>query len=108
MVQTSVEMVNPAGTGRPALVISARLAPLPPSRSRIERSPSALPSPKKYTCFFAREPRGRAAVDLGAARRGAAFAPRLATRAIVFTARASAAAGRRVVFFAIEFDLLSL
>jgi len=41
------EMVKPAGTGRPILVISARPAPLPPSRSRQELSPSALPDPKK-------------------------------------------------------------
>src|SRR5215470_202831 len=33
-------MVNPGGTGSPSLVISARLAPLPPSRSAIVRSPS--------------------------------------------------------------------
>ena len=45
--QASVEMVNPGGTGRPALVISARFAPLPPSVSFIVRSPSALPLPKK-------------------------------------------------------------
>src|SRR4029453_9343564 len=45
-------MVNPGGTGRPALVISARFAPLPPSVSFIVRSPSALPLPKKYTYFF--------------------------------------------------------
>ncbi len=52
MLQTSVEMVKPGGTGSPALVISARPAPLPPSRSFIVRLPSALPLPKKYTCFF--------------------------------------------------------
>ena len=33
------------GTGKPRLAISARLAPLPPSRSRKLASPSALPSP---------------------------------------------------------------
>src|SRR5262245_16560216 len=53
MLQTSVEIVNPGGTGRPALVISARPEPLPPSRSFMLRLPSALPFPKKYTCFFA-------------------------------------------------------
>src|SRR3954469_12926856 len=42
-------MVKPGGTGRPRLAISARLAPLPPSRSRICALPSALPSPKVYT-----------------------------------------------------------
>src|SRR5438128_10170235 len=51
MLQTSVEIVNPGGTGNPALVISARPAPLPPSRSFISRLPSALPLPKKYTYF---------------------------------------------------------
>src|ERR1700760_575368 len=38
-------MMNPGGTGRPRLVISARLAPLPPSRSFWSLSPSA----KSYT-----------------------------------------------------------
>src|ERR1700753_3130894 len=42
-------MVKPGGTGRPRLAISARLAPLPPSRSRISALPSALPSPKGDT-----------------------------------------------------------
>src|SRR3954447_4821067 len=44
-------MVKPGGTGRPRLAISARLAPLPPSRSRRPALPSALPSPKVYTHF---------------------------------------------------------
>src|SRR5438552_17129902 len=51
MLQTSVEMVNPGGTGRPALVISARPAPLPPRRSFMVRWPSAFPFAKKYTYF---------------------------------------------------------
>src|ERR1700687_3760272 len=42
-------MVKPGGTGRPRLAISARLAPLPPSKSRISALPSALPSPKVNT-----------------------------------------------------------
>src|SRR5689334_9481847 len=42
-------MVKPGGTGRPRLAISARLAPLPPSRSRRLAVPSALPSPKVKT-----------------------------------------------------------
>ena len=42
-------MVKPWGTGRPMLVISARLAPLPPSSSRM----LALPSEKRYTYFVA-------------------------------------------------------
>src|SRR5580704_13387568 len=52
MLQTSVEMVKPGGTGSPALVISASPEPLPPSRSFMFRLPSALPDPKKYTCFL--------------------------------------------------------
>ena len=35
VVQTSVVMVKPGGTGRPRLAISARPAPLPPSRLRM-------------------------------------------------------------------------
>src|ERR1700676_3053742 len=54
MLQTSVEMVNPGGTGSPALVISASPEPLPPSRSFMCRLPSAFPLPKKYTCFLPR------------------------------------------------------
>src|SRR3954454_18035418 len=42
-------MVKPGGTGRPRLAISARLAPLPPSRSRMLALPSALPSPNVNT-----------------------------------------------------------
>src|SRR6201996_2654295 len=42
-------MVKPGGTGRPRLAISARLAPLPPSKSRNPALPSALPSPKVNT-----------------------------------------------------------
>src|SRR4030081_43861 len=38
-------MVKPGGTGSPRLAISARLAPLPPSKSRNPALPSALPSP---------------------------------------------------------------
>src|SRR3954454_23675270 len=53
MLQTSVETVNPGGTGNPALVISARPDPLPPSRSFMWRLPSAFPDPKKYTYFLA-------------------------------------------------------
>src|SRR6266487_619928 len=53
MLQTSVETVKPGGTGRPALVISARPAPLPPRRSFMVRLPSAFPAPKKWTYFLA-------------------------------------------------------
>src|SRR5580765_1079883 len=42
-------IVKPGGTGRAALVISARPAPLPPSSSFILPLPSALPAPKKKT-----------------------------------------------------------
>src|SRR6058998_3986431 len=44
-------MVKPAGTGNPIFVISARPAPLPPSRSRQVPSPSALPAPKNTPIF---------------------------------------------------------
>src|SRR5450759_312077 len=46
-------MVNPGGTGRPAFVISARPAPLPPSSARIFALPSALPPANRYTHFWA-------------------------------------------------------
>src|SRR5262245_57940713 len=46
-------MVKPGGTGTPARDMPARPAPLPPSRSFMVPSPSALPLPKKYTYFFA-------------------------------------------------------
>src|SRR5262245_20217122 len=42
-------MVKPGGTGRPRLAISARLAPLPPSRSCMAAWPSAVPPPNRYT-----------------------------------------------------------
>src|ERR1700749_2827608 len=42
-------MVKPGGTGSPRFAISARFAPLPPSRSRISDLPSALPLPKVNT-----------------------------------------------------------
>src|ERR1700722_3420363 len=42
-------MGKPGGTGNPRLAISARFAPLPPSRSRRSALPSALPSPKVKT-----------------------------------------------------------
>src|ERR1700730_2917700 len=42
-------MVKPGGTGNPRLAISARLAPLPPNKSRRPALPSALPSPKVNT-----------------------------------------------------------
>src|SRR2546423_3409518 len=42
-------MVKPGGTGRPRFAISARLAPLPPSKSRMSALPSARPSPNVNT-----------------------------------------------------------
>src|ERR1043166_598918 len=42
-------MVKPGGTGSPRLAISARPAPLPPSRFFISARPSALPPPKAKT-----------------------------------------------------------
>ena len=61
-LHASVVMVKPGGTGSLARVISARPAPLPPSRSRI----SLLPSLNKYTHFLA----------AGLLAAGAAFPPR--------------------------------
>src|SRR5882672_2154655 len=68
-------MVKPGGTGRPRLAISARLAPLPPSRSRISALPSALPSPKVKTHLpdFAASAAGLAAAGFGAALAGLFF-----------------------------------
>jgi hypothetical protein len=43
---TLAAIVNPGGTGTPRLVISARLAPLPPSSVFMSFVPSAAPSPK--------------------------------------------------------------
>src|SRR5262245_11399202 len=71
MVHTSVEIVNPGGTGSPAFVISARPEPLPPSRSFMLRLPSAFPLPKKYTCC---RDLGFEVRDLSAARFAAFFA----------------------------------
>src|SRR5260370_2442664 len=42
-------MVKPGGTGSPRLAISARLAPLPPSKARNRALPSALASAKGNT-----------------------------------------------------------
>ncbi len=47
MLQAAVDTVKPGGTGRPAFVISANPAPLPPSTSFMSLLPSALPPPKK-------------------------------------------------------------
>ena len=45
-LHTSVVIVNPGGTGTPIRFISARLAPLPPSRFLMSALPSAFPLPK--------------------------------------------------------------
>src|SRR5262249_43988283 len=72
-------MVKPGGTGRPRFAISARPAPLPPSRSRMPARPSALPLPKLSTHFafvcLAAALRGRAlvAAALAEARTSAGF-----------------------------------
>ena len=50
ILQTCVETVNPGGTGTPARAISAKLAPFPPSVSRIDLSPSVSEPPNEYTC----------------------------------------------------------
>ena len=46
-LHASVLIVKPCGTGSPSEAISARLAPLPPSNSRMLALPSVLPQPKK-------------------------------------------------------------
>ncbi len=48
-MQVSVESVKPGGTGIPIRAISARFAPLPPSRSRMSAPPSACPAPNWNT-----------------------------------------------------------
>src|SRR3954465_5582445 len=58
-------MVKPGGTGRAGLAISARLAPLPPSRSRISALPSALPSPNVNTHLPALAATGAAFLGAG-------------------------------------------
>src|ERR1035437_6800074 len=52
--QHSVLMAKPAGTGKPSRHISARLAPLPPSRFFMLALPSVFfrPGPNKYTYFL--------------------------------------------------------
>src|ERR1700686_3044677 len=61
-------IVKPGGTGSPRLAISARLAPLPPSKSRNPALPSALPSPNVNTHLpdFAVSAAGLAAATLPA------------------------------------------
>src|SRR5262245_6508877 len=59
-------MMKPGGTGSPKLVISARLAPLPPSRS----FRSLLPSAKSYTYFSVTVPAFHHNLDVGSVRKG--------------------------------------
>src|ERR1700754_5142785 len=81
-------MVKPGGTGRPRLAISARLAPLPPSRSRKPALPSALPSPNVNTHF----PDGtEAAADLTVPASAGGFGAPLA--GLFFSALRAAAGG---------------
>ena len=94
-------MVNPAGTGRPALVISARPAPLPPSVSFMDRSPSALPLPKKYTNFLGPLAAGAALDFATLVFAGLDFA----TLAFAFAGLAFAACARFVVALADFFTL---
>src|SRR6478672_13815124 len=58
----------PGGTGSPRLAISARLAPLPPSKLRKSALPSALPSPSVNTHLpdFAASAAGLPAMTLAA------------------------------------------
>src|SRR3954468_21114659 len=92
-------MVKPGGTGRPRLAISARLAPLPPSRSRMSALPSALPSPNVNTHLPALAATGAAlagtaffAATFGATGLVTAFAATLAAGlAVDFTAGLAAA-----------------
>src|SRR5262249_16470505 len=44
-------MVKPGGTGRPMRHISARFAPLPPTRGFMPPLPSVFVLPNKYTYF---------------------------------------------------------
>src|SRR3977135_3249955 len=68
-------MVKPGGTGRPRLAISAKLAPLPPSKSRSPALPSALPSPNVNTHLpdFATSEAGLLATAFGAGLAGLFF-----------------------------------
>ena len=50
-MQTSVVIVKPAGTGILSKFISAKFAPLPPSRFFISAVPSASWFPNRYTYF---------------------------------------------------------
>src|SRR6478752_8232863 len=84
-------MVKPGGTGRPRLAISARLAPLPPSRSRISVRPSALPSPNVNTHLPALAAAGAALA--GAAFLGAGFTATFGAADLVAAFAAGFAAG---------------
>src|ERR1700721_4690846 len=99
-------MVKPGGTGRPRLAISARLAPLPPSKSRNPALPSALPSPNVNTHLpdFAASAAGLLAAAFGAGLAGLFFR---ALRAVAGGA-ALARAGTDCFYFAAIFSAIFL
>src|SRR5581483_9843265 len=97
-------MVKPGGTGKPRLAISARLAPLPPSRSRISERPSALPSPKVKTHLLAGTFAG--ALLAGAFLAGAAFAATFGAAGLVAAFATGLAAGLATGFGALFTALL--
>jgi hypothetical protein len=82
-----VVIVKPGGTGSPSLVISARLAPLPPSRSTWLRSPSAKSNTQGVPV-----PRGRGGA--GAARRPVAVGPLTVLMGVPSSAPSARAADR--------------
>src|ERR1700733_14647055 len=101
-------MVKPGGTGRPRLAISARLAPLPPKRSRISALPSARPSPKVNTHLpaFAASPAGLAGTTLPAGFGAAFTGPFLsALRAVAGTTGFARAGAGGLDFTAVFLDL---
>src|ERR1700722_7448199 len=87
-------IVKPGGTGRPRLAISARLAPLPPSKSRSPALPSALPSPNVNTHLldFTVSTAGLAAATLPTGFGAGGFAWLLFT-GVLFTASRAETAG---------------
>src|ERR1700722_10331583 len=103
-MHTEAGSVKPGGTGRPRLAISARLAPLPPSRSRRPALPSALPSPNVYTHLpaFTVSAAGLLATDFGVGLAGLFFS---ALRAVAGGGAFARTANDGVDFAAIFFGL---
>src|SRR3979409_1350592 len=99
-------MVKPGGTGSPRLAISARLAPLPPSKSRNPALPSALPSPNVNTHLpdFATSAAGLLTVLLAVFAAGLAELFFSALRAVTGGAAFARAAMDGFDFAAIFFD----